>query len=604
MKKLKKAFTLTELVIVIAVIAILAAVLIPTYTSLVRKANISSDTQLATTFNSLISNATSMQEVVDILDEEGYGIGKLNPTTENCRFVWDAVSKQILFVDENFNVLYNSRTYNLTTGQLWLTVKTPSEVITTNKCQLNYFLTQNSSQNFALTTLSSFDTGKNILKGTLSINSLSMGNATIKGVISTLSLNTPNANISQYGRVDSLNIAATDTHSLYGYAGDLEINSGNLILLQASYVKNLVVKSTAVYVANSGIVDTLTAGQLSLTSANFSNNGGMVTNNTSNLDNEDLQTENFSVNISTLAQLEAFRDSVNGGATYIDVLVKLTDDIVLNDGWVPIGAFARTKVVKGFQGTFDGDRYTISNLNNTGYDATTVALGSNDNSIRDKQEYVYGLFGFVSNAIIKNLNIVSINIDIPTGALVYGDGVAALIGYSFGDLQLENIVIGTTTDQSKIKAFDGVAGLVGRTYGLSTDIAQITISSCVNNAQVQAGEKAGGFVGSPADAKLTFLNSDNYGVITIVGNGTVRNWAVACGFVSQTNDCEFVFTNCESNGNLSVQSLNGQTEGWTIQTQDFVYVSKTLNQNKNKITSTSCTENNIKTINGVVQQED
>ena len=39
MKKLRKAFTITELVIVIAVIAILAAVLIPTFTAVIEKAN-------------------------------------------------------------------------------------------------------------------------------------------------------------------------------------------------------------------------------------------------------------------------------------------------------------------------------------------------------------------------------------------------------------------------------------------------------------------------------------------------------------------------------------------------------------------------------------
>lgn len=38
-KKFKKAFTITELVIVIAVIAILAAVLIPTFSTVIGKAN-------------------------------------------------------------------------------------------------------------------------------------------------------------------------------------------------------------------------------------------------------------------------------------------------------------------------------------------------------------------------------------------------------------------------------------------------------------------------------------------------------------------------------------------------------------------------------------
>ena len=39
----KKGFTIVELVIVIAVVAILAAVLIPTFSSLVKKANTSAD---------------------------------------------------------------------------------------------------------------------------------------------------------------------------------------------------------------------------------------------------------------------------------------------------------------------------------------------------------------------------------------------------------------------------------------------------------------------------------------------------------------------------------------------------------------------------------
>ena len=45
LKKLKKAFTITELVIVIAVIAILAAVLIPTFTHVVNNAKVSSAMQ-------------------------------------------------------------------------------------------------------------------------------------------------------------------------------------------------------------------------------------------------------------------------------------------------------------------------------------------------------------------------------------------------------------------------------------------------------------------------------------------------------------------------------------------------------------------------------
>lgn len=47
----KRGFTIVELVIVIAIIAILAAVLIPTFSSLVQSAQMASDTSLITNLN-------------------------------------------------------------------------------------------------------------------------------------------------------------------------------------------------------------------------------------------------------------------------------------------------------------------------------------------------------------------------------------------------------------------------------------------------------------------------------------------------------------------------------------------------------------------------
>ena len=73
-KKLKKAFTITELVIVIAVVAILAAVLIPTFSNVVRRANQSADTQNVKSMNETLSAAelleerpTTMSEVISIV---------------------------------------------------------------------------------------------------------------------------------------------------------------------------------------------------------------------------------------------------------------------------------------------------------------------------------------------------------------------------------------------------------------------------------------------------------------------------------------------------------------------------------------------------------
>ena len=72
----RKAFTIVELVIVIAVIAILAAVLIPTFSGVVKSANYNVDVQTANTLNKIISMAAAENTIEtesdlrDVINEE------------------------------------------------------------------------------------------------------------------------------------------------------------------------------------------------------------------------------------------------------------------------------------------------------------------------------------------------------------------------------------------------------------------------------------------------------------------------------------------------------------------------------------------------------
>ena len=59
MKELKKAFTIVELVIVIAVIAILAAVLVPTFSNMILSAKVSNDNQTVAALNVALTAASS-----------------------------------------------------------------------------------------------------------------------------------------------------------------------------------------------------------------------------------------------------------------------------------------------------------------------------------------------------------------------------------------------------------------------------------------------------------------------------------------------------------------------------------------------------------------
>ena len=112
----KKGFTIVELVIVIAVIAILAAVLIPTFASIIKKAQISADTQVCKNLNTALAAEEAVNnvpetfaEVIDILRDNGYIVANLNPTKEGNFYAWDEVTNQILYLDENFDIIYKAK---------------------------------------------------------------------------------------------------------------------------------------------------------------------------------------------------------------------------------------------------------------------------------------------------------------------------------------------------------------------------------------------------------------------------------------------------------------------------------------------------------------
>ena len=106
MKNLKKkGFTIVELVIVIAVIAVLAAVLIPTFVNLTRKANMSSDQVAVRNMNTLLATEfaaekpTELKQVIDMLDKNGYNVDALTPLSKGYAFVWNQAENKIELVE-------------------------------------------------------------------------------------------------------------------------------------------------------------------------------------------------------------------------------------------------------------------------------------------------------------------------------------------------------------------------------------------------------------------------------------------------------------------------------------------------------------------------
>ena len=104
----RKGFTIVELVIVIAVIAILAAVLIPNISNLVKKANASADESLVRNLNTALSMDVEKHQTMDAaleaaLKNGGYELTTIVTKNKDNKILWD--SKNDCFVYLNGNTI-------------------------------------------------------------------------------------------------------------------------------------------------------------------------------------------------------------------------------------------------------------------------------------------------------------------------------------------------------------------------------------------------------------------------------------------------------------------------------------------------------------------
>lgn len=157
MKNLKKkGFTIVELVIVIAVIAVLAAVLIPTFVNLTRKANISADTVLAKNLNTaaISADAKNFDEAIEAVRDAGYLVVNLNTKAKDCYFVWDEENDQFLLVDfsENLKVIYSNSEPSVDKKNWFVAVSDAQKIseVLSEGCSVKKLVTKISDLNAAI----------------------------------------------------------------------------------------------------------------------------------------------------------------------------------------------------------------------------------------------------------------------------------------------------------------------------------------------------------------------------------------------------------------------------------------------------------------------
>lgn len=187
--------------------------------------------------------------------------------------------------------------------------------------------------------------------------------------------------------------------------------------------------------------------------------------------------ETWTEYIGTKAQLEAFRDKVNGGNNYEGKTVALSADIDLSgETWdKPIGIYGKT-----FKGTFDGRGYTISNL--------SVTTG----------ETRAGLFGGISGAKILNVHANGTINHTYTGQ---GGNAGGICGFA-------------STSEISGCSFAGTVTGYGYAGGIAGSTSSTPVTACRNTAAVSSTGMSsylsfGGIVGDASEKITACYNTGN-----------------------------------------------------------------------------------------------
>ena len=107
----KRGFTIIELVIVVTVIAILSAVLIPTFAGIIKKSRLSADQQAVRGINLELAAAddedlANLESVEAYLESLGYTIENYKPVSKNYRLAYAPSLKKVVLVNDENKIVY------------------------------------------------------------------------------------------------------------------------------------------------------------------------------------------------------------------------------------------------------------------------------------------------------------------------------------------------------------------------------------------------------------------------------------------------------------------------------------------------------------------
>ncbi len=529
-KKLKRAFTIVELVIVIAVIAILAAVLIPTFTTLIDRANQSADTSNVKNMNTILSmdettngKPKTMYDAVNVIREGGYDLEKLTPTGQGYDIVWDQDANRLLMVNGE-KVIFGETEKNAKDTHLWVVADSQDEI---NATKYSVYLSDAVSGE--IEAAQGVDVGSNTDITKVTYSTAEEQDVLIRTNGGALVVNAADATVAHYGAAASVDIQKVADESYHEYgtvAGNITLKQGRFVAEDKSSAAAVIVTATDVNAVEIVINDTTKTW--SIAAENETVAGGLkdiVIGNTANADIAEnpvvsgfaggVGTESSPYQIATAEQFENINDMFGiSGTTYY----QLANDIDLAETETHIGQW--------------GDEATIGNLKNAIIDGNNYKLIAKEG---------VAIFGDCQGTIvfenlqaeIKNYSMVAAayrNADMTFENVIVSGGfysenggnIAAFLIYGWGTLTFKNC-----ENKATISTIDYNAVFVGYSFG-----GDWVFENCTNSGKLVC-DKAAMFVGndsqvnSGANPKLT-LNITNCKNTGEIRSTDVSNYGWNC----------------------------------------------------------------------------
>ncbi len=249
MKNSKKGFTLVELIIVVAVIALLAAVLIPTFSSLISKANQAKDEALVSNLNKAIALSTEKYDTVyDVLgavkENAGFDVAKISASVSEHEILWDSVNYCFVYkTEKGITGIPDTQTNkDVKDYQYWRFVNNYDEIATSTYSVYWYGAALNSKK--SVTVKVGFDAGEATVNELKYVANTNAQDVVIRTKGGNLTIDAETDSVEHHGTVDKVNITAVAPHSYYEKGevrGNLLIENGKLEIAKEAVVNTILV---------------------------------------------------------------------------------------------------------------------------------------------------------------------------------------------------------------------------------------------------------------------------------------------------------------------------------------------------------------------------